>query len=187
MSVGAGDRLPIIRTPLSAQAVLERMTTASRRGRMPGYEALGGADAAGGEGDLFLVAAHGKPFDADLIVRYERAGAAGGGGLLNFRLKMHWRLRAIFIALLLLTIWPGAYFMDELVAIYLRGLWRPWVTYWWYLPITILPLPWIWRGVMKRARASTQNSAREAIAKVAAEVSGEVLVGEIVSGEVRPA
>jgi hypothetical protein len=154
--------MPSVATDLTPEAVLERLQTASRRGRLPGFR---GCEAAGG--CLFIVAAHGYPFDADLL-------AAAEPGRLRFRLRMHRRMPVLFAVVLLATIWPGVYFMDELIAQFLPRLWRPWVTYWWYLPLTILPLPWVWKSLLRRSTTSTTASAHEAIRKIAAELGGRV-------------
>jgi hypothetical protein len=161
--------LPSVRVELSLEQVVERLRTASRRGRLPGFRA------GGDEGALFAVAAHGHPFDADLLGSYTQASGGGGsGGVLRFSLRFHRRMPIIFAVVLLVTVWPGVYFMDELIAQYLPDWWRPWVTYWWYLPLTILPLPWAWRTLMRRSRATTSASAHEAIQKIAAETGGRI-------------
>ena len=152
--------LPRVATLLSEDQVLERLSAASKRGRLPGFQAK--------RGGLFSVAAHGMPFDGVLTAQLRE-------GHMEFALRMLPRLPAIFIVVLLFTIWPGVYFMDELVAQFLPSLWRPWVTYYWYLPITVIPIPWIWRGLMRRSRAALEQSSAQAIAKIAAEVDGQVI------------
>jgi hypothetical protein len=74
---------------------------------------------------------------------------------------------------LLATIWPGAYFMDQLMP----GEWG-WIStkvYWWYLPITVVPIPWVWRGLMRKSRESNRREAEGAIRKIAAEIGGEIV------------
>jgi hypothetical protein len=166
----AAHRLPRVQTELSPQEVLERLDRMSRRGKLPGFTSQAG----GGIVPLFSVEAHGSPFDGDLSAHYRAAGE-GPGGDLEFDLQMRWRLPALFAAALLATIWPGVYFTDELIAQHLPGLWRPWVTYWWYLPLTIIPLPWVWAKLMRRSRHVVQTSARETIEKIAAEVQGRIV------------
>jgi hypothetical protein len=153
-----GGDLPLVRTDLAPAEVLARLETLSRRGRLPGFQR-------GGRG-LFSVEAHGHPFDAELIA--EAVPANPRGGELRFRLRMRRRMPAVFAVVLLATIWPGVYFMDELMP----GEWG-WISrtvYWWYLPITALPIPWIWRGLMRKSRSSNRSEAEEAIRKIAAAV-----------------
>lgn len=167
---GAGDDgLPMIETTLGPQAILERLETASRRGRLPGFER--------GNGALFDVAAHGQPFDGVLAARYEQAGP-GEAARVRFTLRLLPGMPLAFAALLIFTIWPGVYFMDELIAQFIPGWWRPWVTYYWYLPLTVLPTPWIWRSVMRRARRTAREAAAATINKVAAELGGRVIPAE---------
>lgn len=153
--------LPKIIVAISADAVVEKLRTASKRGRLAGFETPGSSNG------LFSVAAHGRPFDGVLVARME-------GNRLAFSLTMLRKLPTIFIVVLLATVWPGVYFTDELIAVFLPSLWRPWVTYYWYLPLTVLPLPWIWSGLMRKSRTTIHASAVEAIGKIAAEVEGTV-------------
>jgi hypothetical protein len=153
----APSPLPRIATLLSAEQVVERLRTASKRGRLPGFQA--------GNGALFSVAAHGYPFDG--VLRGDMRD-----GHLEFSLEMLKKLPIIFAIVILLTIWPGSYFMDELVAQVLPSLWRPWITYYWYIPVTVLPIPWMWRGLMRKSRTTMDAAAREAIRKIAGEVEG---------------
>ncbi len=167
-AVVASGPLPALGTPLGRGQVLERLGVASRRGRLPGFD----VDAGRARGGLFAVAAYGKPFDELLIA--DAAERPGGGTVLTFRLHLLRGMPAAFAAVLLLSIWPGVYFMDELVAQFLPSLWRPWVTYWWYLPLSIIPTPWVWRGLMRRSRAEAMVSAREAIGKIRGELGAAV-------------
>src|SRR5439155_12959095 len=84
------------------------------------------------------------------------------------------RLPLIFASIIAFTVWPGVYFMDELVVQLAPHWWRPWVTYYWYLPLTILPIPWMWRSLIRRSRATSRASALEAIGKIAGEVAGNL-------------
>jgi hypothetical protein len=158
---GASDALPTIRTSASAGEIRDRLTTLSRRGRLAGF------DPKPADGSLFSASAHGHPFDSLLLANLD-------AGRLTFRLLMLRKMPLIFAAILLFTIWPGVYFMDEVIAQFLPGLWRPWVTYYWYLPITILPIPWMWRRTMARSTSSAREHARETIETIAKELSGSI-------------
>jgi len=151
-----GDRLPSVRFSLSGAEVLERLRTASKRGRLAGFEA-GQAETG------FIVAAHGNPFDAQLHGRID-------GGFVRFDLKPLHRLPIIFAIILIATVWPGVHFMDALIP----GEWGWIPTWWWYLPVTALPIPWVWRNMQRRSRAAVLASAQEAIRKIAKEVDGTV-------------
>jgi hypothetical protein len=165
VAAGNGAGLPAVVTPLSRGEILKRLETASRRGRLPGFRA--------GEGEeCFIVAAHGHPFDADLIARCGQVegGAEGGGTRLTFETRMHRRLPAVFVVILVATVWPGVHFMDGLIP----AAWGWIPTWWWYVPVTALPLPWVWAGLMKKSRASIGAAAEEAVKGIAGEVAGRL-------------
>jgi hypothetical protein len=44
----------------------------------------------------------------------------------------------------------------------------------WYLPLTIIPTPFVWMGLMRKASRTTLASAIEAMSQIAGEVSGVV-------------
>jgi hypothetical protein len=150
---------------MDAGAVLDRLDTASRRGRLAGFIKAPTA------GVMFAAAAHGSPFEGVLEARGE---PADGGTRLRFEARLLRKFPAIFAGVLAFTIWPGVYFTDELVAQFLPGLWSPWVTYSWYLPLTILPIPWVWRAAMRKSRRTMTEHAGETIAKIAKELGGRV-------------
>lgn len=149
----------MIRTSLHAGEILDRLDQAARRGKLAGFTK-------GGCGGLFSVETHGHPYDGDLI-----ASANFGqpyDGRITFQFRLRRKMPVIFAILLLATIWPGVYFMDQLIP----GEWGLIRTEWWYLPLTILPIPWMWRTLMRRSLASNRTMAEEAIAKMATELGG---------------
>lgn len=167
--------LPPLLVHLSQDEIVTRLDLASRRGRLPGFEARP-------PGTLFKADAWGTPFDSDLLAN----GASNSDGTtLQFVVRMRRRLPLIFAVVLLLTAWPGVVVTDSMLR-----LWFGWYnqltqlklftfggfhafTYVWYLPLTVLPLPWMWRGWMRRSRATGRVSALEIIAKIAGELGVE--------------
>jgi hypothetical protein len=147
-----------MRSRLTAPEFLERLRVASRRGRLAGFES--------GNSSTFRVSAHGHPFDGELV---GRCTGEHQGTRVDFDLRMLPRMPALFAAIILFSIWPGVYFMDELIAQFLPGMWRPWVTYYWYLPLTILPTPFLWRSVMAKSRRTMREHADETLAKITKE------------------
>ncbi len=89
---------------------------------------------------------------------------------MSFRLKALRKLPIIFAIVLLATIWPGVYFMDALIP----GEWGWIPTSWWYLPITIIPMPWAWRNMQRRSTKAVAESAHAAIEKIAKEIDGTI-------------
>ena len=155
-----------VRTTLTPEEILERLGRTARRGRLPGFRRGGGGG--GGARGLFSVDAQGHPFDAELIADDTPAGADGRE--LRFRLRMHRRLPLLFAVVLLATIWPGVYLMDQVIP----GEWGWPATWIWYLPLTILPLPWAWMTLLRRSRQSTHAAAQEALRTIGAELGAPV-------------
>src|SRR5262249_23055227 len=156
-----------VHTDLSPDQAVERLRTASRRGRLAGFAAPSKY------GGLFSAAAFGRPFDEVLIG--EASQRPGGGTDLRFRTHLLRGLPALYVAVLIFPIGPGVYSMDELIAQFLPGLWHPWVTYYWYIPLTVIPLPWIWRGLRRKSRAAAHDAGHEAVRKIAAEIDGVIV------------
>lgn len=137
---------------LSREDVVSRLETLSRRGKLPEFET--------GRGEvLFSVQAHGSPFDHRL-----EAFARPRGDVLHIelRLRMLPRLPLIFGLVTALTVWPGVWLTDSMLRTYFS--WYDFRTWMWYLPLSILPLPWAIRGMLRRSREAALESARETVA-----------------------
>lgn len=162
--------------------MLQRLDQAARRGRLPGFTPQV-------RGGLFAVELAGMPFDADLIAEpvarpsdsgsdsagENPAGPPGAAGVLDrvlrFRIRWRRRLPVAVAGVLLSTIWPGVYFVDRLIP----GQWGWIPTWWWYVPISALPLPCIWATLIRRSRGAHAEQARQMIAQIAAELDGTVI------------
>lgn len=154
--------LPRVRTALGADEIERRAARLSERGKLPGYRG-------GVAGALFECAAFGNPFDYRLVARLE-------GGELRFEARLRARMPAVFWAVMAFTVWPGVIFTDSLLNTWFG--WYPnetWVTYAWYVPLTLLPLPWVHRRLMRRTRLAALVHAHEQIGKIAGAVDGEVV------------
>jgi hypothetical protein len=153
---------------LPTAEVVSRLDRASRRGRLAGFRAYPG------DGVLFSVELPGHPFDGVLEAR---AREEGGGTRLELRTRMLLRMPVVFALVLIATVWPGVYFMDRLIPgewgwIPQIGTWWP-GTWWWYVPLTALPLPFVWRALMRRSKAALDKAAEEMVAKIRRTVSDE--------------
>ncbi len=144
----AGARLEDIRVSLSKDQVLEKLGKAARRGKLPEF-ASGGPENA-----LFKASALGHPFDRDLLAW----GEAEGDGL-RLRFGLHWRKKApiIYLAAMILTVEPGRYFLELMIP----GSWGWGSIMWWYYPLTILPIPFMWLSFVRNSKKSTLETARE--------------------------
>ncbi len=148
--------LPRIETSLSADEVRSRLHTLSKRGKLPGFEKEA-KDA------ICSVAAHGAPFDSELRIHHD-------SGTVSFQCRLLPTMPRIFVLLLVVAIWPGLPLTDSFLSSFdwYNGIMSSIgiQTWHWYLPLTILPAPFAYRGAVKKSRASAHESAMEQIDKI---------------------
>jgi hypothetical protein len=171
-STSPSAALPVLEVPMSAEAILERLGTMSRRGRLDGFEANPSQPRPG----LFAASALGTPFDSVLIARASHPGDtrpdAAHMTTLAFEIVMLHKMPMVFAAILLVTVWPGVVLTDMFIADWFPSLWRLGITWYWYLPLTILSIPFAWRVAMRRSRESARQYAMETIDSIAKELGG---------------
>lgn len=139
-------------TSLGPAEVVDALDRAARRGRLSGFRAVP-------EG--FVLEVFGAPFDERLECAV-RANGPGASIVPTRRRAL--KMPVVFAVVLLLTVEPGRYFMDQLIP----GEWG-WIdTRWWYYPLTILPIPFMWRTLMRRSKSAADEHAGEQWAKVLA-------------------
>lgn len=148
----------VIRSPLSAADARAALTQAGRRGRVPGFDAVGS--------DGFRIDCDAVPFEHVLLGVIEPS--SDGRSTITLRTQRRRLMPGIFAATLALTVWPGVWLTDSLLGVYWSayGVWSeqmPWLTYAWYLPIAVLPLPWVWRSLTRRSRAMAAESAAKLV------------------------
>lgn len=145
--------------PMDRVSVVRRMRALSQGGKLPGFEETA---------DGFVALAYGWVFDYDL--RY-RVNEGPDGSTLTPTLELKRKMPAIVIAVLVASIWPGVWITDSMLATYFD--WYPrefWKTCAWYLPMTILPMPWVWKTAMGRSRMLAEESARELAERIEAQL-----------------
>ncbi len=148
--------LDTIATNQSADEVLRILQNMSKKGKLAGF-------AAQGPHGYIAVAAHGTPFDSKLLIHHE-------GDELRFDLQLIKMFPSIFFALLIITIWPGLPLTDGFMSSFQwyeklvasTGI----KTWYWYLPLTILPAPFAWKSSIKKSKASAIMSAQETIENI---------------------
>jgi hypothetical protein len=131
-------------------------------------------------GDLFSIADFGHPFESVLSARAE--GTGEGGTRLSFAIRMKRTMPAVFLTLLIATVWPGVWLTDSMIRSYFTGY--SFHTWMWYLPLTIPCIPWFMWSASRKSRVSGEGDGLELIEKVAAVVEGKV---EGRAAEPRPA
>lgn len=147
--------LPTIETPFDADTVVAKLRNRSKRGKLPGFDNKPKAGIAS-------VVAYGVPFDGTLFVYHEMGG-------LRFDAQLNRKIPAIFAVILVLTVWPGLPLTDSFLSNFLwyeKLLAKGLATWMWYVPTTILPLPFVWRTAIKKSRASIHAHALETIEKL---------------------
>ena len=156
--------LAAIRTPLTPSQIIAKAKEASKRGRLPGFEERG-------DRGLFSVVAFASPLDRRLVVTDQPADAAT---LLRFKLVLRPLLPIVFIVIAVTTIWPGVWITESMLESYFPGSWIARYTWWWYIPLSALPLPWAGISMWRKSSAEALASAHEAIASIAKEVGGSI-------------
>lgn len=154
-------------SPLGAEDASACLVRAGRRGRLPGFD----APAAG----RFRLDCDAVPFEHE--IRGELGAESPSGSKITLVLRRKPLMPAIFAVTLALTIWPGAWLTDSLMATYwpAYGRWAqdmPWLTYAWYLPLTVLPLPWMWKSLTRKSRAGAAESTAKILATLREIVAG---------------
>ena len=171
MGDAGGDKkgLASIETGLSEAEVVERLRTMSKRGRLPGFESEGAR--------LFRATAQGAYFDRMLVGRVQREGSASR---LRFRMMTAWAVPAIVGTVLAVTIWPGVWLTDSMLVTYwawygeqTSKMW--WLTYAWYVPLTVIPLPWACRKAWDKNNEAARASAVELIERMSGALDGRVV------------
>lgn len=162
-----GGSLAALTTEKSAAEVVASLERLSKRGELPGFDK---EDSRG----LFSVEAAGNPFDRRLVAR---ARERDGLTVLEWELVTPRRWPIVIAVVLAVTVWPGLPITHSLLVNYFPGWYGGLVSGWfrtwmWYLPLTVIPIPWAWRSTMRKMRATTLASAREAVGKIAGAVGG---------------
>ncbi|MBU6412885.1 MAG: hypothetical protein KGS45_05385 [Planctomycetes bacterium] len=153
-------KLPRVMCALTPEQVVKAAEKRAKQGKLAGFQH--------GSGDVLFVAdVFGEPFDRTLVVKGEKVD---GGTRLTFAAPMKKKLPWIFIAVIAFSIWPGVTLTHSLLVTYFS--WYTIQTWWWYIPITVIPLPWMYKKMMTKSEASCAGSAMEQIESVREAVGG---------------
>lgn len=149
------DDLPALRSPLAPAAAIDALDHASRRGKLPGFKRESSS--------AFSVAVFGEPFDRRL---HALISPDGPGSRLELRARLLLRAPIIAAVVLIFTIWPGVWLTDSMLLTYYPPAQHWWPTWTWYLPLTVIPLPFAARSIWKRSEASCRREAHIAIERI---------------------
>lgn len=151
-------------TARPAAEVSEEARRLSKRGKLPGFEA------GGLPGVLFKFAAFGAPIDYQISAV---ASDAPGGTRVAFHAAATKKVPLTFAVITLISIWPGAPITDSLIRSYFTSYDYPtWVTWAWYFPLTVLPLPFMLVRMFRNSKRSAFEHCAESIEILRAAVGG---------------
>ena len=141
--------LPELSSPLSGVEIVAKLDASARRGKLPGFHK---ADA----DILFKLTDFGTPFESILEAR---ATPSGAGTVLRFKPKLKPTMPWIFIATLVVSVWPGVWLTDSMIRTYFASYSDVsfWITCAWYLPLTILPAPFAFMQAVKKSRRTAHE------------------------------
>lgn len=158
--------LPSLESPLSPEAIIDRLDKLSKRGKLAGF-------AKGMPPTLFEAAAFGNPFDYRLLAL---ASPASPGTKLTFSLKLPPKVPIIYAIVIALSIWPGVWLTHSMLITYFSWYKLSMLgTCAWYMPITILPLPWMYKKQFVGSRLAAAADAAELIQKIAPDLDARVV------------
>lgn len=136
-----------------------RLRTLSKRGKFPGF-----IEAAEGR---FTALLFGSPLDHDLLGHIEETE---GGSRITFATRIQRRFPIIFWTVMILTVWPGVWMTDSMIRTYIPSY--KFQTWMWYIPLTVIPLPWYWLKMLRDSKASAMAHAQELIERMQQELDG---------------
>jgi hypothetical protein len=141
----------VLECPCPPDQLLAKASALAKSGKLPGFASTGAQPPA------FRFEAFGEPLDHEVRATLSTDGA--GGARAVFAARMLPRTPAIFAIVAALSIWPGSWATDSMLRSYFDSY--DWNTYAWYIPLTVLPLPFAWRRMARRSRASAFEHFRE--------------------------
>lgn len=162
-----------ISTEMTREQVLATLTERAKRGKLAEF-------AKGNLGKIpcdFSVDAPAVPFDYRLVATMSDQKAPTTGTLIELRLVRLSKMPILFALILAVTIWPGVWLTDSMLTTYFGwySSWTqsmPWLTYAWYLPITALPIPWMWKRMCKKSAAESSISGGEMVESITQALNG---------------
>jgi len=160
-SAGGEAPLATLESSRTRAEVLDRLANAARRGRLAGFRRLEG-------GASFEFDAYATPFDYRGIGTIEPR-ADGAGSVIRFETRVRRKMVVIAAVVLIATLWPGLPLTESMIDTYWAWHRVHVQTWWWYVPMWALGLPWVW-SAWKKCRREAEGEARQMIAKIEQEL-----------------
>lgn len=156
---------PSVRSPVSPAETMQRLDRASKRGKLAGFEQRGEHG--------FRATVYGEPFDREIIGAIQ---PSDGGSLIDLRLRLLKKMPVMAIALIVVSIWPGVWLTDSMIQTYFAGYPNSfWVTAAWYLPLTVIPLPWMLRSMWRKSEGIAREELVKTLGKITAATEGSII------------
>lgn len=145
--------LPSVASPLSPVQIIERLSRESKRGRLAGFRVIE-------PGNIAAVTAFGGVYDYDLLIHVSPCAT---GSRIAFEMHLLRKIPIIAVLLIVVSVFPGLQLTHSMLSIYFT--WYTIDTWWWYLPLVALSLPFMWKQ-FKASRAEAHRDARVTIGKI---------------------
>lgn len=149
--------------PMSPEAATETLANVARalskQGKLPGYRP-GSRERA----DVVTFHGFGEPWDFEVSAKVEAAKSAEAKPAECSRVWFQGRVLpkspTIFALVSIVSVWPGVWLTDSMLKVYFKSY--TWNTYLWYIPLTVLPLPWMaWRMWTRSNRSAREHAAEK--------------------------
>jgi hypothetical protein len=112
-------------------------------------------------GRIAAVTAFGGVYDYDLLLHVRPRGTAGSS--IDFEMRLLRKVPIIAVLLIVVSVFPGLQLTHSMLSIYFS--WYTIDTWWWYLPLVALSLPFMWNQ-FKASRAEAHRDASVTIGKI---------------------
>lgn len=161
--------LPVLHSPLDPSTAMERLGALAKRGKLPGFEDRSEADRVShSDTHAFRVLVFGNPYDRELLGAITPQGE---GSKTELESRLLRKFPTIVVVVMALALWPGVWLTDSMLATYFS--WYPnnfWITAAWYLPLTLLCIPVLWKQ-FKKSEAGCATETAELLKKIAAAIN----------------
>ncbi len=144
-------------SPKPARAAIDACEALARAGKLPGFHRLAPTS--------FSARIFGQPFDRDLIVD---AADSPNGSVVRLSSRLRRKFPVIFVIVAIFTVWPGVWLTDSLIQTYFTGA-SSWIikTWMWYLPLSIIPLPFAARSMWRKSQIAAAEHFAEVQQRIA--------------------
>lgn len=143
-------------SPYAPEEAMRRLRSLATKGKLPDFETPEDSSAGALHDPSFRVLVFGTPYDRLLIGRIAPDGS--GGSRVEFASRLRPKLPVVFVVVVLLSLWPGVWLTHSMLVTYFS--WYRIQTWWWYIPLTLLVIPALWKQFRKSEGLAAQETDR---------------------------